>query len=55
LTKQDVLQEEVDKHMNRPVLQMQFCEPANPEEETEVKVEVTESISEAGETLQLQS
>ena len=50
-----VLQEEVDKHMNRPVLQMQSCEPANPEEETEVKVEVTESISEAGESLQQQS
>jgi disease resistance protein RPM1 len=53
LVKQDVLPEEVDKHMNRPVLQMQFCEPASPEEETEVKVEVTESISEAGESLQL--
>jgi len=55
LVKQHVLQEEVDKHMNRPVLQMQSCEPANPEEETEVKVEVTESISEAGESLQQQS
>ncbi|CAD6339523.1 unnamed protein product [Miscanthus lutarioriparius] len=53
LAKQHVLQEEVDKHMNRPVLQMQLCKPANPEEETEVKVEVTESISEAGESLQL--
>jgi len=55
LAKQDVLQEEVDKHMNRPVLQMLSCEPANPEEETEGKVEVTESISEAGQSLQLQS
>ncbi|KAJ1259028.1 hypothetical protein BS78_10G122200 [Paspalum vaginatum] len=51
LAKQDMLQDEMNKHTNRPVLQMLDCKPANPDD-SEVKVEVTESISEAGETSQ---
>jgi disease resistance protein RPM1 len=47
LANQDILKEEVDKHMNHPVLQIHRCE------EPGVKVEVIrESISEAGESSQ---
>ncbi|WVZ81527.1 hypothetical protein U9M48_028893 [Paspalum notatum var. saurae] len=45
------LEEEVNKHTNHPLLQTLGRRRANPEE-SEVKVEVTESISEPGETSQ---
>ncbi|CAL5047363.1 unnamed protein product [Urochloa decumbens] len=51
LAKQDILREDVDKHKNRPALQLLDCYPTRPEE-SEVKVEVTESISEQGESSQ---
>ncbi|RCV21282.1 hypothetical protein SETIT_4G126900v2 [Setaria italica] len=51
LAKHDILREDVNKHTNRPALQILDCNHTSPEE-SEVKVEVTESISEPGESSQ---
>ncbi|RCV10002.1 hypothetical protein SETIT_2G076700v2 [Setaria italica] len=51
LAKQDMLKEEAGRHMNHPVLQIQRCLPPITEE-SEATVEVTESISEQGESSQ---
>jgi disease resistance protein RPM1 len=51
LAKQDMLKEEADRHTNHPVLQIQGRGSPRTEE-SEVNVEVAESISEPGESSQ---